>query len=301
MDVRLIGVPMDLGADRRGVDMGPSAIRYAGLAESLEAAGTACTDRGDLPVPRPEGRDPDAAGLEPSGGRAKFLQEIASVSQRLADRVAAALDDDTTPVVLGGDHSVAIGSLAGTTRDADVGVIYLDAHADFNTPTTSPSGNVHGMSLAASLGLGTFADREWARAPGLTGEDIALVGLRDVDPAERDLVRDSGAAAYTISEVDERGIAAVLEEALDRVSAPDGLHVSLDLDVLDPNVAPGVGTPVRGGLTYREAHAAVELIAESDELRSLELVEVNPILDTHNTTAELAVELAASALGKRIL
>jgi arginase len=299
--VRVIGAPTDYGADRRGVDMGPSAIRYARLAAALESAGLACEDGGDVPVPRPEGRDPDAAA--PKEGHAKFLREVATVSERLATRVADALAADTTPLVLGGDHSVGIGSIAGTAREADIGVVYLDAHGDFNTPATSPSGNVHGMTLAASLGLGAFGapDASWARAPGLSPEDVALVGLRDLDPGERELLRDCDAAAYTVSDVDERGIAAILDEALARLDAPDGLHVSVDVDVLDPTVAPGVGTPVRGGLTYREAHAALEAVAESGRVRSLELVEVNPILDEHNATAELAVELAASTLGKRIL
>lgn len=298
--VRILGAPTDFGANRRGVDMGPSAIRYAGLAEELESAGTTPQDGGDLFVPRAEERDPEAD--EPEGGRAKFLKETAGVSRQLSNAVALALRNDETPLVLGGDHSVAIGSLAGTARNADVGAIWFDAHADLNTPSTSPSGNVHGMPLAAALGIDEFADTEWANAPHFSPENLALVGLRRVDPAERELIRDRGFAAYPMSAIDERGLTDVVEEALSVVTdGVDGIHVSLDLDWLDPNVAPGVGTPVRGGVTYREAHSAMELVAETDALRSMELVEVNPTLDRHNETAELATELAASAFGKRVL
>jgi arginase len=298
--VRIIGAPTDYGANRRGVDMGPSAIRYAGLADRLEGAGVASQDAGDLLVPRAEERDPDAHGL--STGRAKFLRETEDVCTRLADEVAGALAEGAVPLVLGGDHSVAIGSLSGSARDASVGAVWFDAHGDWNTPSTSPSGNVHGMPLAAALGVDEFADVAWANAAGLREENVVLVGLRSLDDAERAAIRDSEATAYTMSDVDERGIAPVVEEALAVASdGVDGVHVSLDLDWLDPSVAPGVGTPVRGGVTYREAHSALESVAESGALRSLELVEVNPILDEHNETAELATELAASALGKRIL
>jgi arginase len=295
--VRVIGVPMDYGADRRGVDMGPSAIRYAGLADAVADADRDCADGGDLAVPRAEVRDPDAARPD-----AKYLPEIRDVCTRLADRVADALSEGATPLVLGGDHSLAIGSLAGTSRAADVGVVWFDAHGDLNTPDTTPSGNVHGMSLAAALGLGPFADGDWTDAPGLAPDNVALVGLRDLDPGERDRLKESPVTAFTMSDVDRRGLTAVVEDALAvATDGADGLHVSLDLDWLDPVVAPGVGTPVRGGVTYREAHAAMEMVADAGALRSLELVEVNPILDDHNGTAELAVELAASALGKRIL
>jgi arginase len=302
--VRIIGVPMDLGADRRGVDMGPSAIRYAGLASALENLGYECADRGDLSVPNAEERDPTGDG--PETGTARYLRETAALSADLADGVADAVSEGRLPLVLGGDHSIAIGTLAGASRDASIGALWLDAHGDFNTPETSPSGNVHGMPLAAALGEGSFADREWARAPGLEPGDVALVGLRSVDGAERDAIAGGEVSAYTMSDIDERGVTDVVAEALEVASrGVDGLHVSIDLDWLDPRGAPGVGTPVRGGVTYREAHAAMELIAErrrdEDLLRSLELVEVNPILDEHNETAELAVELAASALGKRIL
>ncbi|GAA0284061.1 arginase [Halobacterium noricense] len=297
--VHVIGAPMDYGSDRRGVDMGPSAIRYADLAAELDAAGVDAVDTGDLLVPRAEAR-------EPSDGRAKFLDEIEEVTARLADEVADTLADGAFPLVLGGDHAVAIGSLSGSARDAEIGALWLDAHGDFNTPATSPSGNVHGMPLAAALGRGEFADTEWANAAGLREENVALVGLRNLDPSERDAIRESEMTAFTMSDIDERGVTSVVDEALDIVTAgTDGVHVSLDVDWLDPDEAPGVGTPVRGGATYREAHAALEAIAQRDTeeecLRSLEVVEVNPILDESNRTADIAAELAASALGKRIL
>jgi len=290
---------MDYGADRRGVDMGPSAIRYADLAGELDAAGVDGLDTGDLLVPRAEERDP-------ANGDAKFLDEIQDVCSRLADEVADTIANGAFPLVLGGDHAVAVGSLSGTARDADVGALWLDAHGDFNTPSTSPSGNVHGMPLAAALGRGEFANTEWANATGLREENVALVGLRKLDDHEREAIRNSEMTAFPMSEIDDRGITSVVDEALDVVTAgTDGVHVSLDLDWLDPADAPGVGTPVRGGATYREAHAALEAIAQRDEaadcLRSLEVVEVNPILDESNRTAEIAAELAASGLGKRVL
>ncbi|QCC47378.1 arginase [Halobellus limi] len=299
-NVRVVGAPTDYGANRRGVDMGPSAIRYAGLAEELARAGREVVDDGDVRAPRAEERDPEAE--PPASGRAKFLRETREVATRLADRVAGALDAGELPLVLGGDHSVAIGSVTGSARDAEIGAVWFDAHGDFNTPETSPSGNVHGMPLAAVLGVGEFADVEWANAGGLRAENVAIVGLRSVDPSERPAIADSDVTTFTMSDVDERGIASVADDALDVAAAgTDGVHVSLDLDWLDPREAPGVGTPVRGGVTYREAHAALETVAERDRLRSLDLVEVNPILDERNETASLATELAASALGKQIL
>ncbi|XVH31496.1 arginase [Haloferacaceae archaeon DSL9] len=298
--VRIIGAPTDYGANRRGVDMGPSAIRYAGLAEHLTAAGVETKDAGDLLAPRAEERDPDAAA--PADGNAKFLRETEDVCSRLADEVEATLRDEECPLVLGGDHSVAIGSLVGSARDADLGAVWFDAHADLNTPTTSPSGNVHGMPLAAALGIDDFADTEWANATRLAKENVVLVGLRSVDDAEKELIEAEGFSVYTMSDIDERGIAAVTTEALSiAADGVDGVHISLDLDWLDPNEAPGVGTPVRGGATYREAHTAMELVNETGVMRSFELVEVNPTLDQHNETAELATELAASAFGKTIL
>ncbi|GAA0525246.1 arginase [Halorubrum aquaticum] len=298
--VRIIGAPTDYGANRRGVDMGPSAIRYGGLADELANAGVDVVDAGDLPVPRAEERDPDTDA--PAEGDAKFLHEVADVCRRLADEVDGTLAEGAVPLALGGDHSIAIGSLVGAARNADVGAVWFDAHADLNTPSTTPSGNVHGMPLAAALGIGEFADTEWANASGLDPENVALVGLRSVDGAEVELLREHGFTAYTMSDIDERGITDVTEDALAAASAGvDGVHVSLDLDWLDPKEAPGVGTPVRGGVTYREAHSAMEIVDDADCLRSMELVEVNPTLDQHNETAELATELAASAFGKRVI
>jgi arginase len=302
--VRIIGAPMDYGANRRGVDMGPSAIRYADLAEGLERAGVEAIDDGDISMPRAEERDPDAG--QPTRGNAKFLREIEDVCSRVGDRVAATLADGAFPLVLGGDHSVAIGSLNGSARDTDLGAIWFDAHADLNTPETSPSGNVHGMPLAAALGRGAFGETEWAPAARLRESSIAYVGLRSIDERERELIQESEMTAFTMSDIDQRGVSAVVEDALAvATDGTDGIHVSLDLDWLDPRAAPGVGTPVRGGVTYREAHAALEAISRRDEtdgiLRSMDVVEVNPILDEANETATLAAELTASTFGKRIL
>ena len=299
MDIRVIGVPMDLGADRRGVDMGPSAIRYAGLDEELDANGHDCTDIGDLTVPRPE-----TMTAEQNGDRhAKYLDQTASVCRRIRASVTDALADGEFPLVLGGDHSIAIGTAGGAAREQSLGVVWFDAHGDFNTPKTTPSGNVHGMSLAALLGRGEFADAEWAVAPSIDPSNVALVGTRALDDRERVALRESDVSVFTMYDIDERGAPAVVDEALDIATADtDGIHVSLDMDVLDPDEAPGVGTPVRGGVTYREAHSAMEAVADRlDSVRSMEVVEVNPVLDTHNRTAELAVELVASALGKQIL
>ncbi|SFS52044.1 arginase [Halostagnicola kamekurae] len=302
--VRIIGAPMDYGANRRGVDMGPSAIRYAGVAERLESAGLAVTDAGDLQMPRAEERDPEAN--QPNRGDAKFLREVEDVSRRLAREVDETIREGVFPLVLGGDHSIAIGSMNGSARDADLGVVWFDAHADLNTPETSPSGNVHGMPLGAALGRGIFGEMDWARAPRVREESIAYVGLRSIDDRERERIRESDITSFTMSDIDSRGITTVVEEALDvATTGTDGIHVSLDLDWLDPKTAPGVGTPVRGGVTYREAHSALEAVstrhAETGVLRSMDVVEVNPILDEANETATLAAELTASAFGKRIL
>jgi len=299
--VRVIGVPTDFGTTRRGVDMGPSAIRYADLTRHIESAGVTCADWGNLEVPIAD----RASEEEPVAG-IRYLEETESVCNRLADVVAESIEADSLPLVLGGDHSVAIGSIAGSSRAADVGVLWLDAHGDFNTPETSPSGNIHGMPLAAALGHGAFADEPWAHASGLAAENLVWVGLRDLDPGERDRIQASDATAFTMADVDERGIDEVIEAALDvATTGVDGLHVSLDLDWLEPTEAPGVGTPVAGGATYREAHFALERVAaradQTDLLRSMDVVEVNPILDDRNETASLATELIASTMGKRIL
>lgn len=295
--IAVIGAPLDLGAAaRRGVDMGPSAIRYAGLGARLAAIGLEVVDTGDVETTNRERADPG----EP---RARFLAAIRESCVRVADAVAAASAGGALPLVLGGDHSVALGTLGGLARAHGPGAaIWLDAHTDLNTPETTPSGNVHGMPLAAALGLGGpgFDSPAWPR-PAVELERVSVVGARSIDPGEAALIRARGIAVHTMSEIDRRGLEAVLDEAIERARGAAFVHVSLDLDVVDPGEAPGVGTPVRGGLTYREAHLAMELLAESGLVGSLELVEVNPVLDRRNTTARLAVELAASALGARIL
>ena len=297
-NVAILGVPMDLGSDRRGVDMGPSAIRYAGLEAAIRATGRACRDDGDLSVPRPE----PLAREDSAGDTASHIEEIISVCGSVRDRVGALIAEGTLPVILGGDHSISIGTVSGAAEAAEIGVLWFDAHGDFNTPQTSPSSNVHGMSLAALLGIGSF-ERDAISATNLDQENVALIGIRELDPEESDQLRESDINVYTMAEVDERGLADVTRDAIEQVSgAHGGVHVSLDMDVLDPTEAAGVGTPVRGGVTYREAHIAMEQVATLGErLRSFDVVEVNPTLDTENATAELAVELTASALGKRIL
>jgi arginase len=294
--VAIIGAELDLGAGRRGVDMGPSAIRYAGLGERLSALGIPSEDWGNVYT---HIRETTEAGNQD----ARFLSQIRETCERIAEQVRSAAEREMTPLVLGGDHSVAIGTIGGlASLHGPGGVLWFDAHGDLNTPETTPSGNVHGMPLAAALGragAGFESDR-WP-LPALKPEHVALIGVRSLDPGERDVVRDHGVAVYTISDIDRRGVEPVLREALERVSGAPFVHISVDLDIVDPDVAPGVGSPVRGGVSYREAHLMMELVAESGLLSSLELVEVNPILDHENETAGLAVGLAASALGARIL
>ncbi len=299
--VEILGVPMDLGADRRGVDMGPSAIRYGGLGDELDAADQSVVDSGDITVPHPEEGDPDAG--KQLGGTAKYVDETRTVCERVAERVSEIHDAGRFPLVLGGDHSIAIGTANGSARGSSTGVIWFDAHADLNTPATTPSGNIHGMPLAAILGRGAFEDEQWAHCPEVSESNVAMVGLRSLDEGEKSFIHDSDIHAYTMSDIDERGITSVTRAALEQVTDADQLYVSFDMDVLDPDEAPGVGTPVRGGVTYREAHAAMELVNReaADELCALDIVEVNSILDRENRTAELACEVAASALGKRIL
>ncbi|HEY7732265.1 MAG TPA: arginase [Gaiellaceae bacterium] len=295
--VAIIGAALDLGQGRRGVDMGPSAIRYAGLSERLAGLGWEVHDFGNVATPELEATD-----LHDE--RARYLPEILAACERVAALVAAAVEAGDVPLVLGGDHSVALGTLAGlgVAAGRPGGVIWIDAHGDLNTPSSSPTGNVHGMPLAASLGLaGDAFARDGLPLPSVEADRTVLVGVRELDPAERELLRRSDLRVFSMSEIDRVGIEHVMREALDRVSGPGFVHVSLDLDVLDPEVAPGVGTPVRGGLTYREAHLALELVAESGLAGSFEVVEVNPILDRENTTALTAVELVASALGKTII
>jgi len=304
--VRILGVPMDLGADRRGVDMGPSAIRYADLQDRLEAFGLTCDDGGDIAVPRPEEHDPGATAEDPgpAARRAKYMRETREVAEDVERAVQATVDAGEFPLILGGDHSIAVGTAQGVSRDREIGVLWFDAHGDYNTLETTPSGNIHGMSLAAMLGEDPFAGMDWAHAPNVSPENVAWVGLRDLDDGERDLVADSPATAFTMSDLDRRPVADVVSEAIEvATDGVDALHVSLDMDWLDPTEAPGVGTPVRGGVSYREAHVAMELVASEagEDLAAMEVVEVNPILDQHNRTAELACELVASALGQRIL
>ncbi len=294
--VAVIGAALDLGAGRRGVDMGPSAIRYAGLEARIQALGRRCEDWGNV---RTAVAEASAVGDE----RMRFLAQIKETCARIADLVVRAVEGDALPLVLGGDHSVALGTLGGLARaKGPGGVLWLDAHGDLNRPETSPTGNVHGMPLAATLGLaGPEFESEAFRLPAVDPARVALVGVRELDDGERNLLSELDARVYTMSDVDRLGVEPVLREALEHVAGDGFVHVSLDMDVLDPEVAPGVGTPVRGGLSYREAHLAMELVAESGIVSSLEVVEVNPILDRENETAKLAVELVASALGARIL
>src|SRR3954470_15168628 len=296
MKAAIIGAALDLGAGRRGVDMGPSAIRYAGLEERLAALGVDVVDRGNVATAVAEAtteHDP----------RARFLPAIRATCERIAQLVTAALDEGRVPIVLGGDHSIALGTLGGlASRHGPGAVLWFDAHGDLNTPDTTPSGNVHGMPLAAALGRGGpgFESAAWP-LPTLEAGRVTVIGARELDPGERELIAELGLAVHTMSELDRRGIESVVTGALERAEGAAFVHVSLDMDGLDPTVAPGVGTAVSGGLTYREAHLAMELVAESGLLGSFEIVEVNPILDRENATAALAVELAASAFGARTL
>jgi arginase len=294
--VAIIGAGLDLGQERRGVDMGPSAIRYAGLDARLAELGIDCEDWGNVEAAVPE-------AVEPHDERVRYLPEVKATCGAVAELVARAVHERVTPLVLGGDHSIALGTLGGLARELGPGgVLWVDAHADLNTPETSPTGNVHGMVLAAALGLGgpQFESPHWP-LPAVDRSRVALVGVRTLDAGEAQRLRDLGIRAWTISEIDRGGLEPAVSEALAHVAGPGFVHVSLDVDVVDPDVAPGVGTPVRGGLSYREAHLAMELVAEAGLATSLEVVEVNPILDRQNETAALAVELVASALGARIL
>lgn len=300
-DLRLIGVPLDLGAGRRGVDMGPSALRIAGLRERLERLGYRVTDAGDIPVTIPESADPG----DPT---AHYLPQIAAVVEIVADRVTEALRAGAIPLVLGGDHSISIGSIAGAARwarerDEDIGLLWFDAHADLNTPETTPSGNIHGMPLAASLGYGDPALTEIAGfSPKVRWDKTVLIGARDVDRGERALIQESGIRVFTMRTIDEDGIVPVLEEALAIVTeGTAGFLVSWDMDFVDPNFAPGVGTPVKGGVDYREGHLALEIVSDTDGMIGMDLVETNPILDERNRTGRLGMELILSAFGKTIL
>ena len=294
--IAVIGAALDLGQGRRGVDMGPSAIRYAGLEERLTGIGFTVEDSGNVGTAVAE-----ATALEDE--QARYLPQILKSCVQIAARVGEAVAAGATPLVLGGDHSVALGTLGGlAAARGQGGVLWIDAHGDLNTPDSSPTGNVHGMPLAASMGFAgdRFAIDEWP-IPAVDPSRVAILGARSFDVAEREFLRRSDVTVLTMTEIDRIGIEQAVQRALERVAGPGFVHVSLDMDALDPVIAPGVGTPVQGGLTYREAHLALELVAESGLAGSLEVVEVNPVLDHENKTASLAVELVTSAFGARIL
>jgi arginase len=299
--IRLVGVPMDLGAGRRGVDMGPSAIRIAGVTQGLRRLGFRVEDDGDVGVPAPESRDPGPSN-------ARYVDPIYHVCNRLRLRVRRSLEQGEVPLVMGGDHSIAVGTVAGVAeyfrgQDRRVGLIWVDAHADMNTPETSPTGNVHGMPLATVLGFGhprlvQIGDF----TPKVDKANVCLIGIRDLDELERGLVRGSGIHVYTMRDLDERGMRAVMEEAIGFASAGTaGFHVSFDLDAMDPRDVPGTGTPVKGGISWREANLLMEMVADSGGMTSLEVTELNPVLDVKNQSGEVAVEVILSAFGKRIL
>lgn len=292
--VKVIGVPMDLGQSRRGVDMGPGALRYAGLNQRLRRLGWTIEDGGNIETPV---RDT----LPPEGG-ITYLPSVVSVCELIYDIGHQAVTAGSLPIFIGGDHSIAVGTIGGVTHSEPRGVLWIDAHGDFNTPETSPSGNLHGMPLAALMGLGAPELVNLGRpGPKLNASQVILIGIRDLDPQERDLIKQSGVVVYTMREIDERGIATVAREALERLEQFSQIHVSLDMDSLDPATAPGVGTPVPGGLTYREAHLLMEIIADCACVGSVDVVEINPILDNRNQTAKIAMELVASLLGQSIL
>jgi len=300
--LHLIGVPLDLGGNRRGVDMGPSAFRIAGLGERVSSLGITVIDKGDLPAPIPETQ-------EKRDETKKYIRDIAKVCQKLYQTALASLDDGAMPLVLGGDHSLAAGSVAAAadwakkTAGLPIGLLWLDAHGDMNTPATSGSGNVHGMPLAALLGpepselskIGGFS-------PKVLPAHTVLIGVRNLDDVEKIAVRDSHIHVFTMKDIDRQGIASIVEQAVNLAgNGTAGIHVSFDMDVCDPLIAPGVGTPVKGGLDYREAHMVMEIVSDSNLLTSLDMVEVNPTLDMQNTTAQLGTELVLSALGMKIL
>jgi arginase len=296
MQIDIIGVPVDLGADRRGVDMGPSAIRYAHLQKDLTKLGYEVEDRGNVDVPIAE-------MCTVTNPKLKYIDCILPMARRVAGVVAASIRAGRFPLVLGGDHSLSLGSIRGVAKHKRIGVLWVDAHADFNTPETTPSGNIHGMPLAALCGLG---DRRLAQlwdepTPVIAPDRVAILGARDIDEGEKRNLSQAGVMVMSIEQIDRLGLVASVERAIERVIRDvDGIYLSFDMDVMDPRHAPGVGTPVTGGLTYREAHLICELVAETGKLVGLDLVEVNSILDVRNQTAQLAVEFILSVLGKRI-
>ncbi|HXG38351.1 MAG TPA: arginase [Bacteroidota bacterium] len=300
MKIHILGVPMDLGAGRRGVDMGPSALRIAGVAEKLRALGHTVIDEGDIPVKAPEQQ-------KIRNEKLKYLPEIVRACTLLASKVEKIVLSGGFPLVLGGDHSIAIGTIGGLASacaktNKKVGILWIDAHGDLNTDETTPSGNIHGMPLAAALGFGAL---ELTSIGGdsnkVRPEHVALIATRELDPGERALIKKQGINIFTMEEIDKHGMAVVITKALRKLRDVDFLHVSLDLDAVDPSVAPGVGTPVKGGLNYREAHLIMETLNEAGRMSSLEVVEVNPILDNRNQSAEFAVELIQSGFGKKII
>jgi arginase len=300
MKIHILGVPMDLGAGRRGVDMGPSAIRIAGVAEKLRSLGHTVQDEGDIPTKAPELQ-------RVRNDKLRYLPEIVRACTLLAGKVEKILRGDGFPLILGGDHSVAIGTIAGVASYAvktrkRLGILWIDAHGDFNTECSTPSGNIHGMPLAVAIGLGA---RELTSVGGdfrkVDPKQVVLIGTRDLDDGERKNIKQSGVSVFSMEEIDKDGMSAVLGRALRKMRDVDLLHVSLDVDAIDPSVAPGVGTPVKGGINYREAHLIMETVNENGKMTSLEVVEVNPILDNRNQSAEFAVELVQSAFGKKII
>ncbi len=299
--IALISVYLDLGAGRRGVDMGPSAIRIAGLAEKLDALGFTVTEMGAI-----HAQEPEDIAIEDK--KCRYITEVAEVNRAIQNHVQRALRGGHFPLILGGDHSLAIGTVSGMAQhlkqqNKSIGVIWVDAHTDMNTPETTPSGNIHGMPVSVLMGYGAPQLVQLNGAsPSISAENVTIIGARDVDPGEKELIRELNVRVITMSEIDDRGISACIEEAIERATTGTaGFHLSFDLDAIDPWEAPGVGTPVEGGLTYREAHLICEKIAQSRHMLSMEMVELNPVLDSRNRTAELAVSLIESALGKTIL
>lgn len=299
MNIHILGVPMDLGAGRRGVDMGPSAIRIAGASEKLQSLGHAITDEGDIPVKNPELQ-------KVKNQKLKYLSEIVRACTVLSGKVEKILEGGNFPLVLGGDHSIAIGTIAGVSnycrkKHKQLGVIWVDAHGDMNTDETTPSGNIHGMPLAASIGLGAL---ELTSVGGdfkkVEPKNVVMIAIRDLDEGEKIIIKNSGINIFTMEDIDKHGMAVIITKALQKLKDVDFIHVSFDLDATDPSICPGVGTPVKGGLNYREAHLIMESLAASKRMNSLEIVEANPILDHHNQSAEFAVELMQSGFGKKI-
>jgi arginase len=292
--IRIIGVPMDLGQNRRGVDMGPSAVRYAGLQARLAGLGYDVHDEGNISVPNPEEKAVE--------GQTKQLQAVTAVCQTIYQRARECVKRNDFTIFLGGDHSISIGTVAAAAKNEPIGVIWVDAHGDYNTPDTSPTGNIHGMPVAVLVGDGPIELVNIGyEGVKIQPSQLVQIGIRSLDTSEKNRLAHSGASIYTMRHLDEMGMAAVARRALERLRHLSHIHVSLDMDSLDPGAAPGVGTPVPGGLTYREAHLLMEILGDSGRVRSMDIVEINPILDDKNKTAELAVELAASLLGQRIM